>query len=211
MVTKVVSYFHAKQLFEIAKRASKSKSKKIDSAIIAIMFSASALEAFINETAGLARTIATSKRQPMVEGYMSVMSELEEKKESILVKYHMGLLVFSGATWNEGDKVFQNFKLLITIRNAIVHMKTDRWETPVSREKPDPERRVDQYPKFIKTLQQMNVISTPDKSRSWIELLGDPRVGKWACETAEKITQEFAKCAPDGQFKEDLRNHVFEL
>lgn len=209
MVTKITSYFHATNLFNIATKATKSRSKKSDSSIIAIMFSASALEAFINESAGLARMVPTAKRQKIIDGYSSVMSELEDRKESLLVKYHMALLVFSGATWNEGDQAFQDFKLLITIRNAIVHMKTDRWETPVGKLKADPERAIEQYPKFIKVLEQKKIIDPPSKSQSWLELLKDQRVGKWSCQVAARITTEFEKAVPEGYFKDSLCKQVF--
>ena len=211
MVTKVTSYFHAKSLFGIAKKAAKSKAKKSDNSIVAIMFSASAMEAFINESAGLARMIPTSDRQKIVEGYAAVMAELEDRKESLLVKYHMALLVFSGATWNEGDQVFQDFKLLVTIRNAIVHMKTDKWETPVSMLKPDPERAIEQHPKFIKTLVQKKIIDPPIKSQSWLELLKDQRVAQWACLVSSRITTDFVKSVPDGKFKTSLLGQVFSV
>jgi hypothetical protein len=209
MITKITSYYHAGNLFEIAKKAANSRSKKSDSTIIAIMFSASALEAFINESAGLARMVTSAKSQKIVDGYSSVMRELEDRKESLLVKYHMALLIFSGTTWDEGGLVFQDFKLLITIRNAIVHMKTDSWETPVDQFKRDPERTLAQYPKFINVLYEKKLIDLPAKSRSWLELVKDKRVGQWSCQVAARITAEFVKAVPDGHFKDSLREQVF--
>lgn len=209
MATKITSYFHSADLFAIAKKASRSRSKQSTSPIVAIMFSASALEAFINESTGLARTIPTAKRQKLVEGYAAVMAELEDRRESLLIKYHMALLVFSGATWNEGDRAFQDLKLLVAIRNAIVHMKTDTWQTPVGHPKPHPERALEQYPKFIKVLEQKKIIDPPRKSRSWLELLRDQRVGHWACCTAARITDDFVHAVPDGSFKDALQEFTF--
>jgi hypothetical protein len=69
MITKVTSYFHAGHLFKIAKRAAASSIKDPDFSIISIMFSVSALEAFINESVELARLVPTSDRQKLVDGY----------------------------------------------------------------------------------------------------------------------------------------------
>ncbi|MFC5478675.1 hypothetical protein [Massilia suwonensis] len=207
---KITGYFHAQDLYKIAKKAAKSRGQRSDNAIIAIMFSVSALEAFINESAGLARLVPTAQRQPVIDGYAAVMRELEERKESLLVKYHMGLLVFSGSTWNEGDQAFQDFKLLNAIRNAVVHMKPDRWESFVEEDKPDPQRPLDDYPKFIRALRQRNVIDCPTNSESWLEVLRDKRVGEWSCQVAARISAAFEQSVPNGYFKSSLQNHIFE-
>src|ERR1017187_4196239 len=117
-LAQITSYYHARHLFTIAKRAARSSIKE-DFSIISIMFSVSALEAFINESVELARMVPTSERQKVVDGYLAVMSELEERKEALLIKFHMGLLVFSGSTWDEDTQPFQDFKLLVTTRNHI--------------------------------------------------------------------------------------------
>jgi hypothetical protein len=211
MVIKVTSYFHAGHLYEIASKAARSKAKKSDNTIVAIMFCASALEAFINEPSGVARTIPSADKQRLVEGYASVMGELEDRKESLIAKYQMALLIFSGEVWNKGDTTFQDLRLLITIRNDIVHMKTDEWKTAVGSNKPDPERGIEQYPKYIKTLQEKRLIDPPSKSQSWLEAICDQRVSLWACRTAAKITTDFAAAAPSGRFKESLQNQAFQM
>ena len=94
MITEVTSSYHAGHLFKIAKRAASSSIKNPDFSIISIMFSVSALEAFINESVDLARMVPTLERQKVVAAYLAVMSELEERKEALSIKFHMGLLVF---------------------------------------------------------------------------------------------------------------------
>src|ERR1035441_7765562 len=194
MITKVTLYFYAGHLFKIAKRAAASSIKDPDFSIISIMFSVSALEAFINESVELARVVPTLDRQKVVDGYLAVMSELEERKEALLIKFHMGLLVLSGSTWNEGTQPFQDFKLLVTVRNHIVHMKADRWESKLTPRGSEP-RSLDQYPKFIAAFQQRKIVGAPARG-SWLELINDRRVATWACETAAKIAEAFVECVP---------------
>jgi hypothetical protein len=38
--------------------------------------------------------VPTLERQKVVAAYLAVMSELEERKEALSIKFHMGLLVF---------------------------------------------------------------------------------------------------------------------
>ena len=144
----------------------------------------------------------------LLNGYAAVMGELEDKKESLIVKYHMALLIFSGETWKEGDLAFQDFKLLVSLRNAVVHMKIDLWKVPLERGKREPERAIDQYPKFIKQLREKKLIDPPTKSTSWLDLLRDQRVAKWVCSSAAKVTYEFTNAIPPGRFKQMLQENL---
>jgi hypothetical protein len=206
-ITRCIRYFYAGHLFKIAKRAAASSIKDPDFSIISIMFSVSALEAFINESVELARIVPTAERQKAVQSYVAVMSELEERREALLIKFHMAMLVFSGSTWDEGAQPFQDFKLLVTVRNHIVHMKADRWDSKLTRRGPEP-RSLGQYPKFIAALQQRNVVGKP-LSRTWLALVNDKRVARWACETAATITRAFVDGVPEGYYKQSLSKHAF--
>lgn len=211
-ITQITNYYHSGHLYGVAKNYSIGNDLDDNEPLISIMFSVLALEAFINESGSLARIVPSSEQQKIVEGFSSVMSELEERKESLLVKYHMALLVFSGSTWDEGALPFQDFKLLVNIRNSIVHMKADKWKVKIS---PDSTtttktRELKQYPKFVIALKQKGLIDIPDESSSWLSVITKPRVGKWACSTAEMITKEFFNKVPDGYFKEELEKYVFE-
>ena len=210
MVIKITAYFHATHLFNIARRAAADSTSDQDAPIVSVMFSVLALEAFINESGALARMVPTANRQKIIEGFSAVMSELEERRESLLVKYHMALLVFSGSTWDEGSQPFQDFKLLVSLRNAIAHTKADKWETRVFESKPDPERSLEEYPKFVKQLHQRKLIELPAVSGSWLEILTQQKVADWACLTARLITEEFLRIAPDGCYKSSLAKHVFQ-
>lgn len=211
MITKIVSYFHATFLFKIALRASIAKSGNQGQPVVCIVFCATALEAFINECGRLARTIPTDEKQNIVEAFASVMSELEDRREAIAIKYHLGLLVFKGATWEEGSQPFQDFKLLIGLRNELAHMKGDEWQTEVGKFRPDLERQQVQYPKFVRELHNRGVIPKPTKSTSWLSQISNPNVSVWACKTASTMTTEFFAAVPEGYFKKSLSKHLLVL
>jgi hypothetical protein len=161
VVTQITQYFSAQHLFDIAKRASLRKFR--DSPTIAVVFSVTALEAFINESVALAKMIPTTQQQDIVTAYATAMRELEDRRESLAVKYHIGLIIWSGSTWNDGLQPYQDFRLLVTLRNALLHVRADRWEVQVSPGLPAPKRGIDEYPKFIKNLQQRQLIALPSR------------------------------------------------
>lgn len=208
-VKKVTSYYHASELFGIARRAAAGAKPYDEGFLVAILFSVLALEAFINESGDIAEMVPTLHRQKIVEGFSAVMSELEDRKESLLIKYHMALLVFSGSTWDEGSQPFQDFKLLVSLRNALAHTKADKWEAMVSDSKPDPLRKLDQYPKLVQQLCQKRLIEEPATSVSWLEVMATQKVANWACLTAESVTKAFLHAVPDGYYKSSLAKHIF--
>ncbi len=209
MIQKITSNFHSGHLYDVALNAATGHDAGNTDPLIPIVFTALSLEAFINESAGMARTVPTADKQEIVEGFSSVMKELEDRKEAILVKFHMALLVFSGETWREGSQPFQDLKLLLTLRNAIAHMKTDVWSTAVKSGEPDPERSLDSYPKFVQALRQRGLIEKPGNSESWLEVIAQPKVAIWACKTASIVTKEFYQAIPEGHFKDQLEKLVF--
>ena len=160
----ITTYFHASDLFAIAERAADAKNSDPDGPIVAIMFCVIALEAFINESGDLARAMPTAKQQEIIEGYAQVMTELKDRREGLLLKYHLALLVFKGSTLNDHNVLLQDFKLLIALRNEITHLKADRWERKVSEDDQGRMRTLDEYPKFIQSLHNKGILSAPSDS-----------------------------------------------
>jgi hypothetical protein len=152
--------------------------------------------------------IPTSERQDIVTAYATAMKELEDRRESLAVKYHIGLIVWSGSTWSEGLQPYQDFRLLVKLRNSLLHMRPGSWGAQVCPELPAPERAIEEYPTFIRSLKHRKLIELPRKSQSWLEVVNTPAVGKWACSTSSNVTRLFVERAPDGYYKEKLEELI---
>ena len=87
-------------------------------------------------------------------------------------------------------------------------MRSDRWEVQLRRGLREPERTIEQYPKFINTLRQRKLIEPPSKSKSWLEIVNTPTIGKWACGTASEITKLFVGRVPAGYYKTRLEEQI---
>jgi len=100
-----------------------------DSAIISIVMSALAVEAFINELAEAAdmaqigRQDITSPALGKLQDLANAIKEVEDSQGSVALKYQMAYLVLTGATFPRGIAPFQGFKQLVTLRNLLVHLK----------------------------------------------------------------------------------------
>lgn len=54
-------------------------------------------------------------------------SILDDLKPTILEKYQLALTVSDKELFHTGENLYQNIKILIDLRNAIVHYKPERW------------------------------------------------------------------------------------
>lgn len=208
MRTKVTSYLHATYLFEVAVRAAKPEFPDRAGPTIAIMFSAAALEAFINESTLVANFVPTASKQPFLENYSSVMLEAERKRISLEDKYLLAFKTLTNSNWNKGIQPFQDFKLLINLRNEIVHMKGDKWESQIKTGATHPKREPENYPAFISALQGKGIVRKPTKSSAWLELVDTTDVARWACGVAEGMSRHLVQVVPSGYFKEMLETNL---
>jgi len=81
-------------------------------------------EAFINEIPQLAAEAAGDSTEP---GWVKAMGEIvgaaEESHAPIESKYHLASLVLTGHVFDKGVQPFQDFKILVDLRNLVVHTK----------------------------------------------------------------------------------------
>src|ERR1700687_4046972 len=100
------------------------------SALISVVFSAIALESFLNEVTEHARQL--SEHQPTVEGhpeivlFAQVIGDAEEAHARLESKLTLANWILSGRSVNRGSQPYQDFALLMSLRNDLVHTKTNK-------------------------------------------------------------------------------------
>ncbi len=90
-------------------------------ALVAVIFSVVAMEAFINEIAELA-----SQNNPHLAPQplsISVLANLltEAEQGSLQLKFSIAKAVLDGVPYDKGGRPFQHFQLLVSLRNQLVH------------------------------------------------------------------------------------------
>ena len=204
-------HIQAPNLFQVAKEAyarmSGTPSDRspwgID-ALVVILFAATALEALINEVADLACT-ASLEDPPSVKAFGDLMKEIDKSRVSIEGKYLLAKWVLSGQAYDKGAQPYQDFTMLIKLRNAVAHVKAFEdvrfeEETGISI----------QLPKPVRNLEAKNILAVHDvpedlkhvpMSVSWIGLVCTRAVGRWACNAASAIALSLVEAVPDCSFK----------
>jgi hypothetical protein len=97
-------------------------------ATVALIMAAAASEGFSNEAAALvqaARRAPPDRYQltPQLEVFADALTELEEGKGSIRLKYLMASFTLSGRTFDKGAQPYQDFGLLVNLRDYHMHLK----------------------------------------------------------------------------------------
>ena len=171
------------------------------------MFSAIALESFLNEGREFAEAMSAPEGTGVVTVFARAMGDLEQT-QSIKLKFSVSHLVLTGKPADFGAPPYQDLGLLVSLRNQLVHFKPT---APLSY---DPE-----YHPVRKNLraqfESKNLLAEEAESgESWLFHVSTKAVAEWACNTAANVILDFLNNVPQsgwGTIMSDLREPYFSL
>ena len=195
----------AKQAYERAKADTEhDRSHKSNDPLISIVFAAAAAEAFINEIGELAShpTIpppASGPEPDEVQNVASLLSEVEDAHGTTKLKFLLGKLALSGKTFDKGVDPYQDFAILIELRNSLIHLKFDRIESI----------KIDavsvRHPSVIDKLRSKNVLAEFESGEntiaSWLLRVATPAVARWACNATAGIVKDILASIPESELR----------
>ena len=139
-----------------------------------------AVEAFLNETAFGPVAQMTLKESALWQLDRDWLERMDIKHKLLLVPQ----LLF-GTTFDRAAQPYQDFDLLLRVRNDFVHYKM--YRSP---------------PKYVKALEQRSIaLSTGRKEAdyAWVHKLSSSEGIRWAHNTACRVVQALAQMIPDKQ------------
>ncbi|MBR9910408.1 MAG: hypothetical protein GYB33_08675 [Gammaproteobacteria bacterium] len=207
MIKRLTGYFSAITLYRIATEARDRSSESQEQALVSLMFSFNALEAFINETVTCCKMTTVGRLAEHEKTYYSIMNDLQKNKASTQIKFDLGKLLLSGVSWNHNEKPYQDFKLLLKVRNELVHRKSEMHEEELVKGVGFIEKTINDHPKFFKELQSKKLIYNSSLDCSWIDLVQNISFASWCCDTALSMNQAFLnsiKDVPDSNLKNKM-------
>jgi hypothetical protein len=201
-------YFHCGQLLGLAREARDRAGKAVEAnaeawpsdAIVSIVLAAASAEAFINELTELMAMTKSNRDQegrampPLLAAFADTLTEVEESRGSTTLKYLLASQVL-GKRLDKGRPPYQDFALLMTLRNDLMHLKPrDTFDLNEDRT-----RMTVRWPKYIVALQNRGLARTvPEKViASWFELLKTEQLARWGCDTAVAIILAILSLIPD--------------
>lgn len=196
-----MTYFHTGQIFGIAKEAYKrslsqtQQNKPSDDALVAIIFAVSTLEAVMSQVIHMAKWFA--KMSPKIDMFAEFLSELDDTQTSLKNKYFLAHWFLCDKKLDRGAKLYQDFSLLIDIRNALVHLKPDKVSV---------ENKIENLLEGLNNKKLLSEGFIPQYKAGdramWVFYISNSNVAKWACNTAVSMIEGFWKDTPDDKVKQ---------
>jgi hypothetical protein len=176
--------YHSLQSLHVARDAATAANRVAteprlsNDALTAIVMAAASTEAFVNEFPEYAplmySVLGPTEAPDAVTAVVQVLQELEESRVPVTTKYLVASQVLIGKAFNTGAAPYQDFKLLIDLRNAIMHIK--------------PTREGDRHPgKRIADVLGQRGLALPNTgpgTLSWFDRIKTPMVASWAHDAA---------------------------
>ena len=199
-----IRIFEAGVLFGVALDAARSiKASPRDGgqqpALVSIVFSVVALEAFFNEATELA--LDSKKYKPNLEPqsvsvFAEVMTDAEGSHATLESKFTLANWILAGKKLDRGTQPYQDFALLIRLRNDLVHFKAgdtfDQNATPEEIHKD-----------LVARFKSKNILAENIERSfgSWIFLVQTKAVAEWSCKTAAQMVADFCSTVPHSGFQ----------
>jgi len=153
--------------------------------ITALLLAAASSEAFLNEFCEYVPLIYQAHRvamPPALASCVDILNDLEGSRISVTTKYLYASRVLGDKGFNAGQNPYQDFRLLVDLRNAIMHMRVARDN--VARRATDVLiGRGLARPAIAPTL-------------SWFDCLKTSAVAQWAHESAFALIVSFLQMVP---------------
>jgi len=164
-------------------------------AVTSVILSVAALEGFINELTEYSRW-----QNPEWGKWGSILDEAEQIHSPIKLKYLLTAYGL-GKSFDKGAPPYQDFELLIDLRNALVHPKQE------TRLKDNTFKTSKRMQKVLERVLGGAIYNTRFQHHQpgYNEICSTP-IAKWACNTASKMIHAILERLPDGGTKE-----VFEV
>jgi hypothetical protein len=164
-------------------------------ALTAVVFSVTALEGFINEFADMASTSANwTATDPRVATLAAIVGELDQSRASLEAKFWFAKWILSGTNYDKGRHPYQDFKLLIDLRNSLIHLKTDRIE-----DKPPFGTGSASSPACMRGLDARNLtgVFEGNTHTSWVAKISTRAVARWSCDTTAAMGRSILEALPE--------------
>jgi hypothetical protein len=200
----VVLYILAREAYERCGGLEADRLSRTWDPLVAILFSAAALEAFIAESVAVAEGHSSEDVQhgPVLREFSRRVRALERQRDQVRKQYLAAYHVLSGNPLPKNAQVYQNLSLLVKLRNAIVHLQP----TPLV-------RRVGNTfgtspPPVLKKLSSKNVLAQNDLAGAvttdWLSIVSTRATARWACNTAADLVHGVALFAPPQTWLQQL-------
>ena len=170
-------------------------------ALVSIVFSVMAVEAFLNESIGMALFYADFPDEPeVVSVFAECMADARNRRVSLDFKLALANWILVTKKLDKGAQPYQDFEKIVRLRNDLVHFKGNpRFEQNATPE----EFHQDLIQRFGN---RKNLLAQDMEAGSWIHAIETKAIADWSCKTAAQVVVDLvSKAPPEGAWQNMLR------
>jgi len=186
------AYYKAKQGFAIHRQ---------NDALVAIIFAALSLEAFINELGTLAKDAKDNgNNESFLNSLIDAIDEsrIENQKDKTTRAKFLNASNALSQKFDVGKRPYQDFADLFRLRDCLVHLKPeDRLEVDLD------DDWIYSGRKLIDRLRSKNILLDSTEVKSLPLLVSTAKAAKWACDIAAEMVIAILDKIPDSKFSRD--------
>jgi hypothetical protein len=188
--------FEAATLFGIALDAAKGiktepRQDGQRAALVSIIFGVVSLEAFLNEATEMASDFSKEASElEVVKTFSQVLTDAE--RLPLESKFVLANWILTGRSIDRGAQPYQDFALLLSIRNELVHFKpNESFDVVVI--PGEMERR---QKAVLQKLRSKNILADLRGAYAWTSPLTTKAVAEWSCDTVSGMVSDLVSKAP---------------
>lgn len=167
-------------------------------ALVAIIFAALSLEAFINELCVIAMEAkASGHGEDFLDGLINAIDESQGTKRTTPEKFMMASEALSNK-FAQGKNPYQDFALLFRLRDCLVHLKPEDCI-----EIDEDNNWTYSGRKLIDRLRSKNIVQQYTSIQSITLLVSTAVAAKWACDTASTMVTAILDRIPNSEFSKN--------
>jgi hypothetical protein len=192
----------------LAERAVERSAEFSPDALAAIVFSAFWVEAFVNEV--IHRVNIDGKDLPNDPigrlRQLAIAADLDGRDSRLDVKMQVIATSLTGSPFDTGRQPYQDFRLLMGLRNDLVHHKPETIKEAFIEHEGSTLNIPEALHSRIKSLVSRGIISEPDPKMFWslVGILERPSVARWAFDAAQQMIRAVANCFPSPSYRQWL-------
>lgn len=191
---------HSGHILDLALQAFDRSKTSPAEAEVALILAAVALEGFLNELGPLGARfgghLATRLRH--------LLESAEAERVQPVFKYALAYFALTGDALDRGSLVAQDIEALFGLRNLIVHLRPTSID--VLHTSP-PTYVPPKWSKSLRHLMNRKVVTIRHEWETWLNLVANPEVAKWACNTVIRAMKSLVGNIPESDFATIMRRH----
>jgi hypothetical protein len=167
-------------------------------ALVSIVFSVLTLEAFLNEMSEMMRFPLPDKPK-VVSVLAEFLQDAERSHASLESKFALANWILSRKKFDRGIQPYQDFFLLVRVRNDLVHFKANDAFEEEYREGIGSEAVPlgTTHQNLINRFSDKNILAENMRGKvSWTALVKTKAVAEWSCKTAAYMIRDFCAKVP---------------